>query len=42
MSEYKAYVALDVHKDTIAVAVAWPGRSDREWRGTIVNRRSAL
>ena len=42
MSEYKAYVGLDVHKDTIAVAVAWPGRSDLEWRGTIANRRSAL
>ena len=26
MNEYSAYVGLDVHKDTIAVAVALPGR----------------
>ena len=42
MSEYIAYVGLDVHKDTIAVAVAVQGRSEPEWRGTIRNRRSAL
>ena len=42
MSEYKAYVGLDAHQDNIAVAVAWPGRSDPEWRGTMANRRSAL
>lgn len=42
MSDYKAYVGLDVHKDTIAVAVARPGRADPEWHGTIANRRSAL
>ena len=42
MSEYKAYVGLDVHKDTIAVALARPGRADPEWHGTIANRRSAL
>ena len=42
MSDYKAYVGIDVHKDTIAVAVATPGRTDPEWRGTIANRRSAL
>ena len=42
MSEYIAYVGLDVHKDTIAVAVAVRGRSEPEWRGTIQNRRSAL
>ena len=42
MSDYKAYVGLDVHKDTIAVALARPGRADPEWHGTIANRRSAL
>jgi hypothetical protein len=26
MEEYNAYVGLDIHKDTIAVAVAYPGR----------------
>ena len=24
-SRYAAYVGLDVHKDTIAIAIAWPG-----------------
>ena len=30
MAEYRAYVGLDVHKDTMAAAVAWPGREDPE------------
>ena len=30
MSEVGTYVGLDVHKDTIAVAVALPGREDPE------------
>jgi len=42
MSDYKAYVGLDVPKDTIAVAVAPPGRLDPEGCGTIANRRSSL
>ncbi|MCY4304200.1 MAG: transposase, partial [Aestuariivita sp.] len=42
MSEYKAYVGLDVHQDTIAVAIARPGRMPPEWCGTIANCRSAL
>lgn len=25
MTDYSAFVGLDVHKDTIAVAVAWAG-----------------
>ena len=42
MVEYSAYVGLDVHKETIAVAVAFPGREDPVYRGTIANRRSSL
>lgn len=40
--EYAAYVGLDVHKDTIAVAVACPGREAAEWRGEIANRPKAI
>ena len=42
MFEYSAYVGLDVHKDTIAVAVASPGREEPVFRGTIRNQRSSL
>ncbi len=42
MREYSAYVGLDVHKDTIAVAVALPGRIEPVYRGEILNRRSSL
>ena len=42
MAEYRAYVGLDVHKDTIAVAVAWPGREEPEYRGIVPNRRNSL
>ena len=42
MAEYRAYVGLDVHKDTIVVAVAWPGREEPEYRGIVPNRRSSL
>ena len=38
MAEYRAYVGLDIHKDTIAAAVAWPGRAEPEYRGIILNR----
>jgi transposase len=34
---YAAYVGLDVHKDTIAVAVALPGRDEPVYRGEIAN-----
>ena len=33
MSEYGAYAGLDVHKDTISVAVAFPGREQPVFRG---------
>ena len=29
MVEYSAYVGLDVHKETISVAIAFPGRRIR-------------
>jgi len=34
---HAAYVGLDVHKETIAVAVAEPGRADPIYRGEIAN-----
>ena len=37
MVEYRSYVGLDVHKETIAVA----GREDPVFRGEIRNRRSS-
>lgn len=42
MKEFSAYVGLDVHKDTIAVAVALPGRSEAVYRGEIKNERKSL
>jgi transposase len=42
VEEYAAYVGLDVHKDTIVVAVACPGREAAEWRGEIANRPKAI
>ena len=42
MDEYSAYVGLDVHKDTIAVAVALPGRGEAVYRGEIAHRRGSL
>lgn len=35
---YGAFVGLDVHKDTIAVAVARPGREESVYRGEIAHR----
>ena len=35
--QYAAYIGLDVHKDNISVAIAWPGRSEPESRGEIAN-----
>ena len=42
MDEYRAYVGLDVHKDTIAVAVALPGREEPAYRGEIRHSRRSL
>ena len=42
MSDYSAYVGLDVHKDAIAVAVALPGRKEPTYRGEIKNERKSL
>lgn len=40
--EYPAYIGLDVHKETIAVSVAYAGRSKPESRGEIANRPSKI
>ena len=42
MTEFGAYVGLDVHKDTIAVAVALPGREEAVYRGEIKHHRKSL
>ena len=42
MNECSAYVGLDVHQDTIAVAVAMPGREEPVYRGEIKNQRKSL
>ncbi|MCP3880488.1 MAG: IS110 family transposase, partial [Sulfitobacter sp.] len=38
IGDYPAYIGLDVHKDTIAIAVAYRGREVPESRGEIANR----
>ncbi len=42
MEEYSGYVGLDVHKDTIVVAVAYPGRSKPESLGVIANTKKSI
>ena len=39
---YALYVGLDVHKDSITIAVAWPGRGEPESRGEIANRPKSV
>ena len=39
---HAAYVGLDVHKDSIAVAVAEPGRSEPVYRGEIANKPKSV
>lgn len=36
--KYSLYVGMDVHKETIAVSVAAPGRSEPDYRGEIANK----
>jgi transposase len=36
-SRYTAFIGLDVHKETIAVAVALPGRDEPQYRGEIAH-----
>lgn len=42
MSDYTRFVGLDVHKDTIAIAVAQKGRGDPEYLGRIINAEEAV
>ena len=41
-SRYAAFIGLDVHKETIAVAVALPGRDEPAYRGEIAHEPKAL
>ena len=41
-SPYAGYVGLDVHKDSIAVAIAYAGRESPESLGTIPNTKKAV
>ena len=42
MTEFSVYVGLDVHKATIAVAVAVAGRAEPQYRGEIANTPTAI
>lgn len=42
MKQFSAYVGLDVHKESIAVAVALPGREPAEYLGKIKPSRGSL
>ena len=41
-SRYGAFIGLDVHKETVAVAVAFPGRDKPEYRGEITHEPKAV
>ena len=41
MTAVSAYVGLDVHEDTIAVAAALPGRGEPLDRGEVKNQRKS-
>jgi transposase len=41
-SIYGAYIGQDVHKDTIAIAIAAPGRGQPQYRGEIANTPKAV
>lgn len=40
--DYAMYVGMDVHKDSIAVAVAHPGRNEPEYRGEIASSTKSV
>lgn len=42
MKEFSVYVGLDVHKNTIAVAIAVAGRGEPHYRGEIANTPTAI
>jgi len=39
---YALYVGLDVHEDSIAVALAWPRRGESQYLGEIANNPKAV
>ena len=41
-SRYGGFIGLDVHKETIAVAIAMPGRDEPVYRGEIAHEPKAL
>ena len=42
MERYALYVGLDVHKETVAVAISRPGRGEPEYRGEITHTPKAV
>jgi len=42
VANHAAYVGLDVHKETIAIAIALPGRKSPAYRGEIANTPQAI
>ena len=42
MKDVQKFVGLDVSKDTIAVAIADPGRGEPRFHSTIQNKHSSL
>jgi hypothetical protein len=42
MNNYTKYVGMDVHKETIAIAIAKDGRGDPAYYGEIANNAEAL
>lgn len=42
IDSYGAYIGLDVHKDSVAIAIAEPGRSEPLYQGEIVNTPKAV